>query len=146
MTDPMKQAWSDVEQRLSTLGRAIKEHYRAAGDDEPDVGATVGGDDEAGAALKGAFDRLVAAVREVGERAADVARDDDVKAQARQAAASLNDALSATVNMIGEQVGGLFKRSDKKGSEPAGSNAPPADTSIEAPPPDDAPTTDVRDP
>jgi hypothetical protein len=145
MTDPMKQAWSDVEQRLSTLGQAIKEHYRAAGDDEPDVGTTVGSDREAGAALKGAFDRLVAAVREVGERAADVARDDDVKAQARQAAASLNDALSATVNMIGEQVGGLFKRSDKKGSEPAGPTAPPAGASIEAPPPEDTTTTDVRD-
>ena len=145
MTDPMKQAWSDVEQRLTTLGQEIKQHYRAAGDDEPDVDATVGSDREAGAALKGAFDRLVAAVREVGERAADVARDDDVKAQARQAAASLNDALSATVNMIGEQVGGLFKRPDKKGSEPAGSPAPPADPSITAPPPDDAPTTGARD-
>jgi hypothetical protein len=131
---------------LSSLGQMIKEHYRAADDGEPDVGATVGGDREAGAALKGAFDRLVAAVREVGERAADVARDDDVKAQARQAAASLNDALSATVNMIGEQVGGLFKRPDKKGSGPAGSTAPPAQTSIETPPPDDASTTDVRHP
>jgi hypothetical protein len=145
MTDPMKQAWSDVEQRLSTLGQAIKEHYRAAGDDEPDVGATAGGDREAGAALKGAFDRLVAAVREVGERAADVARDDDVKAQARQAAASLNDALSATVTMIGEQVGGLFKRPGNKGAEPAASTSPPAAPSIETPPADDATTTDVRD-
>jgi hypothetical protein len=145
MTDPMKQAWSDVEQRLSTLGQAIKEHYRAAGDDEPDVGAKVGGDRDVVAALNGAFDRLVAAVREVGERAADVARDDDVKAQARQAAASLNDALSATVTMIGEQVGGLFKRPERKGSEPTGSSAPPAAPSIEAPPADDATTTDVRD-
>ena len=70
----------------------------------------------------------MAAVREVGERAADVARDDDVKAQARQAAASLNDALSATVNMIGEHFGGLFKRPDKKASEPVESTAQPVDT------------------
>ena len=116
MTDPMKQAWSDVEQRLSALGKTMKQRYRAAEDGAPDASA-VGDDHEAGAALQSAFDRLVAAVREVGERAADVARDDDVKAQARQAAASLNDALSATVNMIGEQVGGLFRRPGKTGPD-----------------------------
>ena len=127
MTDPMKQAWNDVEQRLSALGQMVKEHYRGADDGQPDADATAGGDGDAGAELKGAFERLVAAVRDVGERAADVARDDDVKAQARQAAASLNDALSATVNMIGEQVGGLFKRQDKKVAEPAESTDPPAD-------------------
>ena len=31
MTDPMKQAWSDVEQRVSTLGQMIKDHYRGSG-------------------------------------------------------------------------------------------------------------------
>jgi hypothetical protein len=140
MTDPMKQAWSDVEQRVSTLGQMMKDRYRGAADGEPDAGVTVGDDHEAGAALKGAFDRLVAAVREVGDRAADVARDDDVKAQARQAAASLNDALSATVNMIGEHVGGLFRRPDRKLSEPAGSTPPPDATTTEAAPSDDATT------
>lgn len=126
MTDPMKQAWSDVEQRVSALGQMVKEHYRGAGDGEQEADAIAGGRD-AGPELKAAFERLLAAVREVGERAADMARDDDVKAQARQAASSLNDALSATVNMIGEQVGALFKRSDKDGTEPAGSTAPPID-------------------
>ena len=126
MPDPMKHAWSDVEERLSALGQMMKERYRGAADAEPEADAA-GGDHEAGAALKGAFDRLVAAVREVGERAADVARDDDVKTQARQAAASLNDALSATVNMIGEQVGGLFRRPGKQVSETTGSAADPAD-------------------
>ena len=57
-----------------------------------------------------------------------MARDDDVKAQARQAAASLNDALSATVNMIGEQVGELFKRPAKKVADPPASTDPPVDT------------------
>lgn len=116
MSDPMKQAWSDVEQRLSALGQMMKERYRGAGEDEPADDPSPGGAYEAGAALKSAFDRLVAAVREVGDRAADVARDEDVKAQARQAAASLNDALSATVTMIGEQVEGLFKRPVKGGA------------------------------
>ena len=130
MPDPMKQAWSDVELRLSALGQMMKDRYRGAADDEP-ADAAVGGDHEADAALKRAFDRLVAAVREVGERAADVARDDDVKAQARQAAASLNDALSATVNMIGEHVGGLFKRPGKRVSETTDSAADPTDPTDE---------------
>ena len=37
-------------------------------------------------------------------------RDDDIRAQAKRAATSLNDALSATVELIGEQVTGFFKR------------------------------------
>lgn len=103
----MKQTWNEVADGFSTLGRMMKERYRDTGGDE----AAAGGEaQDAGAALRDAFDRLLIAAREVGDRAADVVRDDDVKAQAKQAASSLNDALSATVELIGEQVGGLFKR------------------------------------
>lgn len=112
----MKQAWVDVEERFAALGRAMKERYRAA-EDEPEDDAA-GGEQDSGAAVRNAFERLVAAAREFGDRAGDVARDDDVKARAKQTAASLNDALSATVNVIGEHVGGLFKRTDKGASEP----------------------------
>jgi hypothetical protein len=110
-SDPMKQAWSDVAEGFSTLGRMMKERYQVAGDEEPADELRAGAESEAGAALRDAFDRLVAAGREFGDRAADVARDDDVRVQARRAAASLNDALSATVDLIGEEVGGLFRRS-----------------------------------
>ncbi len=134
MDDPMKQAWNDVEKSFSTLGRMMKERYQGAGeggtDDAPEDGTP-----DSGAALRQAFDRLVAAGREFGDRAADVARDDDVKAQARQAAAALNDALSATVDTIGAQIGGLLKRPHKGGSTPE--ITPPE------PPTDD--TTGLRD-
>lgn len=126
-SEPMKQAWSDVADGFSTLGRMMKERYQGAREDEPENVAAAG-ESEAGAALRDAFDRLVAAGRELGDRATDVARDDDVRAQARHAAASLNDALSATVNLIGEEVGGLFRRSkgdDSPHEVPA--SEPPAD-------------------
>ena len=114
--DPMKQAWNDVAEGFSTLGGMMKERYQGASGDEAGVDASGGGESDAGAALRNAFDRLVAAGRELGDRAADVARDDDVRAQAKLAAASLNDALSATVDLIGEEVGGFFRRSKGDGS------------------------------
>ena len=62
--------------------------------------------------MRDAFERFVDAGRDVGLRAVDVLRDDDVKAQAKHAATSLNDALSATVDLIGREVGSLFRRPD----------------------------------
>ena len=69
----------------------------------------------------------------MGDRATDVARDDDVKAQAKRAATALNDALSATVDLIGNEVGELFKRPKREdhgeeateiaGTEPASDDA-----------------------
>ncbi len=127
-SDPMKQAWNDVAEGFSTLGRMMKERYQGAGEDESGDAATAGGASDGGAALRVAFDRLVAAGRELGDRAADVARDDDVRAQAKQAAASLNDAVSATVDLIGEEVGGFFKRSDGgRSSRDITASEPPAD-------------------
>ena len=34
MSDPMKQAWNDVAEGFSTLGRMMKERYEAASADE----------------------------------------------------------------------------------------------------------------
>ena len=125
-SDPMKQAWNDVADGFSTLGRMMKERYQGAREDEAEDAATESGASDAGAALRDAFDRLVAAGRDFGDRAADVSRDDDVRAQAKRA--SLNDALSATVDLIGEEVGGLFRRTkgDDSSSEIPASE-PPAD-------------------
>ena len=119
MSDSMKHAWNDVADGFSALGRMMKERYQGASDEEREVTTSKV---DAGAALRDAVDRLVAAGRDLGDRAADVARDDEVKAQAKRAATSLNDALSATVDLIGEEIGGLFKRSKDdvpKGSDPA---------------------------
>ncbi len=136
MSDPMKQAWNDVAEGFSVLGRLMKERYRAANPDEVGDGAAAAAaaaakDDDV--ALRAAFDKFVAAGREFGDRAVDVARDDDVKAQAKHVSASLNEAVSATVALLGERADGLFNRS--KDDDPT-SGAPSSDT------PETKPTSD----
>ena len=112
MSDPMKQAWGDVAEGFTSLGKTLKDRYQA---DDTEGSASA---DEAEAALRDVFDRMVTATREFGERTGDVVRDDEVKTQAKQALRSLGDALSATADLIGEQVGGLFKPS-RSGRSPA---------------------------
>ena len=116
MSDPMKQAWNDVAENFSMLGRTMKERYQAASADEADDAATAAGAQDDDAKLRAALDKLVAAGREFGDRAVDVARDDHVKAQAKRVSASLNEAMSATVELLKEQVDGLFNR--PKGNDP----------------------------
>jgi hypothetical protein len=118
MSDPMKQAWNDVAEGFSMLGRMMKERYQAAdaGEAGDTTTAAAGAQDDDAAALRASFAKLVAAGREFGDRAIDVARDDDVKAQAKQVAASLNDAVSATAELLGERVDGLFSRSKRNDS------------------------------
>ena len=111
MGEPVKDAWSEVADGFAKLGVAMRERYRQEGDDAPSDAAE---SDVAGAQrLREAFERLVAAGRDVGQRSMDVVRDADVNAQAKDAARALNDALAATVDMIGSEVGQLFGRSDK---------------------------------
>jgi hypothetical protein len=109
MTDPVKDAWGEVAEGFAQLGHTMKDRYRG-----PDRagGAGSGGVEASADALRDAFERLVAAGRDIGQRATDVVRDADVQGQVRQAASSLEDALSATVDMIGREVTGWFDRPD----------------------------------
>ena len=110
MGEPVKDAWSEVADGFAKLGAAMRERYRQEADDAP-AGAVTS--DAVGAErLREAFERLVTAGRDVGQRSIDVLRDADVNAQAKDAARALNDALSATVEMIGNEVGQWFGRSD----------------------------------
>lgn len=135
----MRESWHEVAERFSALGRSAKERYRATateGGDAADVATeaatdaatdaegvgTDADDDErearTSAALKAALEQLMSAGRELGERVADVARDDDLRSQAKQTSATLDEALSATVQLIEEQANSLFRRS-KDRTEPA---------------------------
>ena len=134
MSDPMKQAWNDVAENFSMLGRTMKERYQAANAGEAGDAATAAGAQDDDAALRAAFDKLVAAGREFGDRAVDVARDDHVKAQAKRVSASLNEAMSATVELLKEQVDGLFNR--PKGNDST-SDAPESNTLPTKPASDD---------
>jgi hypothetical protein len=102
-TPPMKQAWNDAADGFAALGRTMKERYRSA------VGEPETPDDDA--ELRAAFDRFVEAGRDLTDRVADVATDDEVKAQAKRTANSFESALTATVDEIAAQLSGLFDRS-----------------------------------
>jgi hypothetical protein len=105
MEEPLKDVWGQVADGFSSLGQSMKDRYRG----EDDAPSPADDADAARDALREAFERLVSAGRDVGQRAVDTLRDDDVRAQAKQAASTLNDALSATVDLIGREVGGLFR-------------------------------------
>ena len=80
-------------------------------------------------------------------------RDSDVNAQAKHAAASLNDALSATVDMIGREVSGWFGRTEPEPDAPTVVGVPaetpeavrPSATGLVTGPVDSPPDVDVAD-
>jgi len=120
MSDPVKDAWSEVAEGFAKLGQAMKERYVGAETSPQPGGESSPTDAQASEeqGLRDAFERFVNAGRDVGQRAADVVRDTDVNAQAKHAASTLNDALSATVDMIGREVGGWFGRGEPSSDEP----------------------------
>jgi hypothetical protein len=128
MTEPMKQRWEDVGQRFEALGRVVKERYQSA--ESASETAHAAEHDDAGqerAALREAFEKVVAAAQELGERAASIVRDPAVKEQTTLVARSLNEALTASVDQIGDEVGRLLKRTKgAASSEPHDEPEPPA--------------------
>lgn len=106
-SDPMKQAWNDVGEDFARLGKVMKERYQGhVVDSAPD-------DDRADtdAGVRAAFERLLAAGREFGDRIADVVTGDEVREQAKQTGQRLNDAMSTSADILGEQLRGVFKSS-----------------------------------
>jgi hypothetical protein len=106
----MRQAWSDVGDRFGALSDAVR---RRGTGSEPTGDAGRGGDS---GALRAAFDKVMDAVRDLGDQASTVVKDPDVRAHTRDVAQSLNAALSATVDRIGGEVDALArkaKRSDR---------------------------------
>jgi hypothetical protein len=116
----MRQAWGDVGDRFTALGEAMRRRGpggdAAAGEGGGGGGGSVGGD---AGALREAFDKVIAAVRDLGDQASTVVKDPDVRAHTRDVAHSLNAALSATVDRIGGEVDALARKAKRTGrSEP----------------------------
>jgi hypothetical protein len=120
MPEPLKQRWDDVGQRFEALGRVVKERYQSA---EPTPGSEPVDATEERAALREAFEKVVAAAQELVDRAGSVVRDPAVKEQTTLVARSLNEALTASVDQIGEEVGRLLKRT--KAAESSHADDPP---------------------
>ena len=126
MSDPMKQAWNDVAEDFSRLGKAMKQRYQGhAADSTPDADRA-----DADAGVRAAFERLLAAGREFGDRIADVVAGDEVRAQAKQTGQQLNDAITTTADVLGEQLRDVFKGHGRR-SDPVDTVA--EDARVESP-------------
>ena len=113
MTEPMKQRWEDVGQSFEALSRLVKERYHSA-ETAPAVEREDANQERA--ALREAFAKVVTAAQDLGERAASIVHDPAVKEQTTLVARSLNEALTASVDQIGDEVGRLLKRAKGAGS------------------------------
>ncbi len=105
MNDPMKQAWNDVGEDFTRLGKVMKERYQGhTAESAPDADRA-----DTAEGVRAAFERLLAAGREFGDRIADVVAGDDVREQAKQTGQRLNDAMTTSADLLGEQLRGVFK-------------------------------------
>jgi len=93
-----KQAWNDVGERFSSLGRRLSGHYREAG------GA-------GRATVEGSQRKLEEAAREIGNEIGrafaalgDTISDDDAKQDLKRAVSAIGDAVTVTVNEAGKAV------------------------------------------
>jgi hypothetical protein len=99
MSDDVKRSWAALGEQMSALGALIQDRFAAPASETAASSA-----ESPNEQIKEALDQVVAATKELGERVGDVARDDDVKASAKDAMASLDDALRTTVDFITEQI------------------------------------------
>src|SRR6478609_9045412 len=74
---------------------------------------------EVGAKFGEAFEQLGTALKELGKKLSGVVNDEDLRDQAKQAAASLDGALSKTVDTVGDQVDSLVRKVTKRGPKKA---------------------------
>ena len=97
-----EQAWQEVGDKFTALGRKFKQHYEDRGEGtEPTEGDVTAG---APADMKKAMDNVGDSLERVFGSIGDSLQDDEVKDQARSAFSSLVDALGATFSDIGQEV------------------------------------------
>lgn len=108
MSDDVKQSWHALGEQMSALGSLIQQRLSAPAA-EPEPPRPEGTTDQ----IKAALDEVVAATKQLGDRIGDAARDDEIRATAKQTMSSLDDALRATVDLIAEQVESVVKPSKR---------------------------------
>jgi hypothetical protein len=90
-------AWSDVGERLKTLGSMFKSHYQ---NHEGEIPVDVVSDDEVKEALRTLGDSVKTAFASIGDAFAD----QEIRAEARHTAGSFFDALGATFSELGADI------------------------------------------
>lgn len=112
MGNETRRSWDEVADSFTTLGRVLRERYGVDSASARDATADTQGAPAASdplAPLRQAFEQLLAAGKDLGDRAAGLVRDEEIQAQARHVAATLNGAIETTLDEIGREVRGLFK-------------------------------------
>lgn len=145
--DP-KQTWSEVGDAFAELGRLVRERYKESGANETTrrmAGDAKAAGDEVGDSMRRALDHFVAAARDVGERASELARDETIKTKAKEAGWSLGDALSSTMETIVAELSELFRgdKGDKadRGDDPGKAAAAGSEPATPLPASDKKPGT-----
>ena len=115
------QAWQEVGERFTALGRKFKQHYEDRGAEG--VGGEAVDTTEEPSDVKKALDTIGDGLERVFGSVGDSLQDDEVKAQARSAFSSLLDALGETFSDLGDEV----RRMGSKGERGSTDEAPPAE-------------------
>ena len=117
MTDDAKQAWGQVGERFSALGRRIADHYQASGEEAEAR--------EAEQALQRAAKEIVAVVQRGAETVEKTFKDQDAGRELTQAFNALGDAITATAEETADAIRGRKgpKGSEGGGDEPGGSGS-----------------------
>jgi hypothetical protein len=105
--DESKAAWDQVGDRFTELGRRLKQQYQAR--------AAFGEGDEAeedSAKVDAVLQKLTNALDATFTAIGDTMRDDDVKAQLKETAASFANAVTTTFNELSEDFAGRFGKKD----------------------------------
>lgn len=119
MSDPIKDAWNGVADSFTELGRTMKDRFER--DTEDPAETSPKGADPA-AALREAFEQLLAAGRGLGDKVTGITRDDALKDNARQVGSSINQALEATIDQITGEMRSFFK-GQRPATEPVDTTA-----------------------
>ena len=97
------QVWKEVGERFAALGHLLKSRYQRPAE-------ASGTDAEARTQVEDSLHRLADALDQVVTAAGETVRDPAVAEEARRAARSLGDALSATFEDVDEGLRDRFKR------------------------------------
>jgi hypothetical protein len=86
---------------------------------------------DVGAKFGEAFEQLGTALKELGRKLGGVVNDEQLRDQAKQAAQSLDGALSKTVDTVGDQVDSLVRKVTKRTPKAAVDDTSPIDASAQ---------------
>lgn len=114
--------WKNVGEKFSALGQTFKEHYSEDDSDGPEAEE-----------VKAAFEKIADSLERMFSGVGKAVRDESVKQDAKNAASSLIDALSATVEGLGDDIRRVVKKDASAPVEASDTaNAEPSDPVAEA--------------